>query len=96
MITKDEFEGMLSIKPVRSDVLLLVDAPKSMSTIIQVQEVNPETGLVIAVGPDCYDVVPGMTVWFSHGDPGIVMDGFVDRLRLVAQAVVQGEVIAQS
>lgn len=83
----------IKVRPRKEDVLLLVDQPEMLSEIIHAPAANPETGVILAVGPDTYDVYPGQRVWFSYGDPGVVLDHIKDRLRLVHQSVLQGEVL---
>jgi hypothetical protein len=91
----DELLEEIRVRPRKQDVLLLVDKPKEASSLLWSPEANPETGLVLAVGPDTYDVKPGDRVWFSHGDPGIVLDHIKDGLRFVHQSVCQGVVLEE-
>ncbi len=82
-----------SIRPMRQDVLLLIDEIEHESSELWSPKSDPETGVIVAIGPDTYDVYVGQKVWWGVGDPGIRIDPENKRLRLVSMETIQGEVL---
>ena len=89
----EELLEEIRVRPVRKDVLLLIDKPESHSKVLWSPKGDPETGLVLAVGPDTYDVQPGDRVWYGTGRPGIVLDHIKTGLCFVHQDTLKGVVL---